>query len=76
MRGGGALARRSAGLGTGGAALRGGSAFSLATIGAGAGCGSGFGKATIDGIGGGSSIGSGSCSACFGFREDATVLVK
>ena len=86
-RGAGALARRSAGFGLGGASLR-GCGVALANIGAacrcgcgcgcGRGCGFGFGNATIADFLRGASTGSGcgSGSTFFGFREAARVLVK
>ena|SRR5437016_2526219 len=75
IRGGGALARRSAGFGTGARAwVRTGSGFSR--IAAGAGCGFGLGSATIEGFFLRASGGAGSGSAFFGLREGITVLVK
>lgn len=76
LLGGGALALRSAELGTGGATLRIGSVFSFATTaGQGAGWGFGFGNATMAGVPDGST-GSGSGSAFFGLLEAARVIVK
>jgi len=82
IRGGGAAARRRAGLGSGGAMFRTVAELFLATTGnsAGAGarcgCGSGFGRATIAGFFGCGSMGSGSGSTSFALREAARVEVK
>ena len=74
IRGGGALTRRSAGLGAGaGALLRTGSGFSRRTTGAGCACG--LGNGTIAGLGRVSS-GTGADSSFFGLREGTTVRVK
>jgi len=75
MRGGGALTRRSAGLGTGtGALLRTGSEFSRRATGAGRTCG--FGRGTITGRFRGVSRNAGSGCSFFGLREGTTVRVK
>jgi hypothetical protein len=74
IRGGGALTRRSAGLGAGaGALLRTGSEFSRRTTGAGCTCG--LGSGTIAGL---FRISTGFATGCsfFGLREGTTVLVK
>lgn len=75
-RGGGALARRSAGLGGGaGVLLRTGSGFSRRTIGAGRACG--LGSGTTAGLFRGlSTTGAGSGRSFFGLREGTTVRVK
>jgi hypothetical protein len=76
IRGGGALTRRSAGLGAGaGALLRTGSEFSRRTTGAGRICGLGSGTiaALFRGI---STSGAGSGCSFFGLREGTTVRVK
>jgi hypothetical protein len=75
-RGGGALARRSAGLGAGaGALLRTGSGFSRRITGAGRACG--LGSVTIAGLFRGiSTTGVGSGCSFFGLREGTTVRVK
>ena len=74
IRGGGALARRSAGFGAGaGALLRTGSGFSRRTIGAGRTCG--LGSGTIAGLFR-ISTGFAGGSSFFGLREGTTVRVK
>jgi hypothetical protein len=75
IRGGGALARRSAGFGTGTVRLpRTASEFSGPLTGAG--CGFGLGNATIEGLFRRISSGTASGSPFFGPREGATVRVK
>jgi hypothetical protein len=75
IRGGGALTRRSAGLGAGaGALLPTGSEFSRRTTGAGRICG--LGSGTIAGLFRGISSGAGAGCSFLGLREGTTVRVK
>jgi len=77
IRGGGALARRSAGFGMGAAALFDvGSGFPRITVGEATDWGFGLGSATIEGFCRRVSIAADSRSAFFGLREGVTVLVK